>query len=312
MTDLLLQISGPVFLLLYLAAVITGLVIYHKLSRKIDFTYTEELSDHRPLTSAEVAVVKYKNVQPLIKTILVGLFENKYIQFLPDGKVEISKGNRPEKISVTDKIVYDYFKTPQNPRSVLRDSTVRYQMKHQVDEIKNVLIGKGIYRNAELKRKLFLLNMGILSVILIFAFTKISLASQYHHPVGYLTFLIILTLISFIAKMPGNLSFFGKKEIEKLEDKFKWVKDVHQPVEAPDNFDPMMTTALFGMGTLLLFSDYSVLGNDFPETKEMDNYSASGCSSCGSSSSGSDGGSSNGGSSCSSCSSGCGGCGGGD
>ena len=91
--------------------------------------------------------------------------------------------------------------------------------------------------------------------------------------------------------------------MQGLAEKFSEIKN-SKPNEAafPSGMDPVMVGALFGMGALFMFPEYSALEKQYPN--QTSNYS--GCTSCSTSSGG-----------CSSCSSGdgggggCGGCGGG-
>ena len=144
MLELIKQISGPFFLFLYAAIAIAAFYFYHWLVKKIDTQFADQFAGNVDISGIEVAVLKYKNTQPVIKAVMVSVFDKKYIEYLEDGTVQASRDNKPSNLNEIEKIIWDYFRTPQSPRSVIRDGEVRNRVKQQIDSIKDGLKEKGI------------------------------------------------------------------------------------------------------------------------------------------------------------------------
>ncbi|MBI5217889.1 MAG: TIGR04222 domain-containing membrane protein [Bacteroidia bacterium] len=310
MIEFIKSISGPEFLLYYLILVVVSYVLYQIYLKRSDAPLDYVIPDSMKPGAMEIAVLKSKGKPAhIIKTVMVGLFDKKLIEIRSDGTICKIADAKNKDLGEIEKIILNYFASPQAPNSIFTNSSIKMTISEKTIGIIEKLKDSNLLKNDVIlgrqRRVYAFFFIGVTGI----GFIKLILGIMRDKPVLFLILLLILTIFLYAFSYPKKYSAFGKKYLQYLARQMSGVRDYGNNQSAfPETMDPVMICALFGMGALFAFPEYSAMGSVFPNR----NVNYSGCTSCSTSSSG-----------CSSCSGGggdgggdaggggCGGCGGG-
>ena len=321
MLELLRNIPGPQFLVIFPLLVISGIVIGRLLINSGQSGLRmPEPSEFSPST---IACLR-GGWELVLKTTIFDLWQRGAIELTSDnssnntiafsllgkqftlGKAKASAYifRRAEGASAPSEriemAVWSFLKTTRKPDDFFKNSTLKSFVETRVRQSQQELERNGLMRSPDQRTQAWMIFLAILVMIEGIGISKLMLGLSHHKPVGFLIFMLFTALfaISISLRPSSKLTPLGRAFLKRLEEHFAWLKDAVKDKEKP-GIDPAYAFAIFGTtilaGTLL----YAPFSEAFPAR------SPGGC-----------GGGSCGGSSCSGggCSGGggCGGCGGGD
>ncbi|OFY96624.1 MAG: hypothetical protein A2309_05735 [Bacteroidetes bacterium RIFOXYB2_FULL_35_7] len=304
MFELIHQIQGPQFLLIFLTAIFVSYILYRVYLKTSDALREDVYSPSKQINPYELAVLKGKgNVPHFLKTILISLYDKKLIVLREDGTIIKTENSDCNKLTEGEKVVLRFFNPGQKAQDVFKDAGIKATLRNEIEKHKESLSMQNLLKPTSMLSKQRLVWILFWSLLMIFGIIKFSMGLNYDKPVLFLLILLLFAFFLYLFSFPRRISKNGKMFMRGLAEKFSDVKNA-KPNEAtlPSGMDPVMVGALFGMGALFMFPEYSALEKQYPN--QTSNYS--GCTSCSTSSGG-----------CSSCSGGdgggggCGGCGGG-
>lgn len=300
MLDLIKEIPGPYFLLLYTFISVCVIILTKKYAEK-DYTENFEIPEPSKITPLDIAVLT-KGIKGAIMVSVFNLWRLKKIKINKKHTAIILNkiNNDSDGLNKLETVIlnnlgnqkqYSYFFSAKSIKSV---ETIIQPNKNLLNELQ-------LIPGAEIKKRYWNLTLISSCLLFIIGFTKLYLGISRHKPVAFLVILMIISLIAlFIIVKPHKVKItcLGRKFLAVSSTRFEWLKkDKVESLLADNNL--LYGIALFGITPFL----GSHIGSDL-EAFAASSYKSSGCGSTGCS---------GGGSGCSggsSCGGGCGGCGG--
>ncbi len=303
MLDILVQIPGPIFLVLFTGLSVVCIFIGWLWVNADGSTQypLPELTRFDPLTLA--ALRGGRNA--VMRTAVFSLLERNLVQFQGKSRnVEIQGMPSDQKPRTgIEKEVYQFVQTPRRSRDLFLNADLRRRIEPHLAAIYRELEQLHLIRTGSDRLWAWLGTLVMFLVIAGVGGTKLILGLTRGRPV---LFLVILLIVSFIflfsVAKPWSLSSrLGCRYLKKLGKQFGWLKETVKQRESSEGIDPAFGVAIFGAGILAGSTFYTSYGEAFARSSSG---SSGGCGGgCGGGGCG-DGGCGGGG-----CG-GCGGCGG--
>lgn len=309
MIELLKEIPGPYFLILY-SGISILVVLIAKLIVENDYTRDLEIPEPTKLSPLEIAYLT-RGLKGAVIVSIFNLWRNKQIEInkidnniaLKQISFDYTGLNKLEttilKYSHTQKFYSGFFKK----ESINTSKKILLPVKEKLEKLK-------LLADASIVKRNWTASSLSIIILLLLGGTKLFLGLSRDKPVGFLFILILLSIcaVIFILK-PYNvhLTSLGKKFIKTSSKRFEWLKsNDNNAVMTDDNL--LFGISLFGISSFMNTGMGDMLENPYLLEKNAGTNSGTGCSGAGCGGGG-------GGSGCgggSSCGGGCGGCGGGD
>ena len=154
MLELIHQIPGPQFLLIYIIATIITYVAYRFYLKESDSLREDVYSPSGQINPYELAVLKGKgNVPHFLKTILVSLYEKKLIELTEDGRIVKSGNSIDNKLTEGENVVLRFFSTAQKAQDVFKDAGIKEKLRNEIEKHKESLGLKNLLKPASLLLK---------------------------------------------------------------------------------------------------------------------------------------------------------------
>lgn len=302
--ELLRQIPGPQFLLLYVLIACFALGLGRWLARRGSGGLFLS-RDYQRADALSVACLR-GGENEMLRIVILALLERKWAEIVEEEgskrKVIRACADGEGSLAGLEEAVHrrlhdgslatsELFADPR-----LIETVARFAAPLTVNlEREGLLAGAG---ERERARRL---RLSILAPLLLFGGAKLWLGIVRHKPVAFLVILLVLTIVAaFLLIRPGRLSARGEHYLAGLREHYRWLRDETNG----RSFNPALAVALFGVGVLSAHQAFAWLQQPYQDFFRQGG-SSSGCGSSGCSSSGCSSGGCGGGG-------GCGGCGGGD
>jgi len=314
MFEMIRQIPGPVFLLVYAVVVVFGIIIAKKWIAA-DGTGERSMPDLEQYDPISVALLK-GGLNEVIRTAVFLLVEKKLVEVKtpPDKPVLKAVSGKHAEMHPVEREVHNALqKGIEKPSDLFKSEDLRSRLETQLKTNRDGFERAQMLRTAEQKQQAGRKKWVVVFLLLAFGCIKLFLGIAYGRPVMFLAIELVVAVVLLLVLIKiSPLSTLGTRYVIVLKRHFTWIKDEMAQGKEPTGIDPAMAVALFGVGALVGFGAYQPFANAFPANRSGSAGSSSGgcgdSSGCGGSSGGgssdSGGGSDGGGG-------GCGGCGGG-
>lgn len=298
MFDFIRFIPGPDFLLYYFLYFAGMVFVYRVIAARMDTTVPRPFVQPEKESAIEIAYLKNpNNKMEILKIILFGLCQKGFLTLSEDAKAQLTDKaavNRDE-LNDLEKNLLGFF--PEKIGVAAQKALNSREIAPFFDGIRKRLISKKLLKNSEDQKRERSIRWLFYLLAFFPGFVKLFFGIAGGKRILFLAMmLVVLHMVWMIAK-PSPLTRQGKFYLKNLLARYSAMRQQFKgQTEFPNNMDPIMTAALFGVGALFIFSEFSAFSHSF-DTPSMTDSSISSDSSS-DSSSGCGGG-------------GCGGCGGG-
>jgi uncharacterized protein (TIGR04222 family) len=267
MTDMLIQIPGPVFLKIFMG--FSGLCIILAWLQARDTTTRYRIPEPTDLNAMEIAALRGgKNAA--IRTALFALWNREMLRFEGEAKstrIRSIPSQQPRENEI-EEAVYQFAQFPRHPDNLFSDPLLNAHVRDHLKPVNEKLGRMRLLRTKEDQKKTWQAFWAAFLAIAALGGTKFFLGLQRGKPVG---FLIALLVVSFIALMvilkptrgtrPTKL---GRRYLKSLRKHFNWLKDSITQGQTGEGMHLDMGIAVFGTGMLAGLPFYSSFIEAFP------------------------------------------------
>jgi uncharacterized protein (TIGR04222 family) len=309
MLEMLHQIPGPIFMLLYGALIIIGIVIGRKWIAA-DGSARFVMPDETRFDSIALSYLR-GGINSTIRIALLKLIKIRAVDIdESSGKSFIVKNEKHKgKLESVEEELYMAISGTISPSEIFKP-LIRLGIESRLKLIKEELTGAGLLRSGDAIRNARIKKGVIILLLLAVGLTKLYMGIIYNKPFVFLTIMISIEVILFFFVLKtGAVSTLGKKYMTQLAERFAWARDDFGKGNETTPVEPDFAAALFGTAVLVSLPAYETYARTFPARQTGDSSLTGGdwgtSNGCGGSTGGSDGGGGDSGGG------GCGGCGGG-
>ncbi len=311
MLELIRQIPGPWFLLLY-AAIIVGGLLFGRKWVNADDTGDRPLPDFARYDPLSLALLR-GGVNEAIRTVVFMLVDKKLIAIdATSGKpvLQVMPGTAAG-LGPMERDVYEAIrKGIANPGDLFKSAELRSRLEQKHLPIREEFERARLLRSADERSKAMFKKIVVAGSVLLFGLIKLALGLSHDRPVAFLLIelvIAVIVLLHFVRISP--FTNLGQRYLRGLENHFIWMQNELATGIRPAGIDPAMAVAIFGVAALTGFGEFAPVADAFPAKRGAAGDAGAGCGgSSGCSGSSGCGGSDGGGGGCSG--GGCGGCGG--
>ncbi len=316
MLQLIQQIPGPLFMLLIIAYTILVNYLFRIYIRNLDEKMVYKPVTEKDLSAKDILVLRTEGkVDQLIQLIVMDLWHRGFLKLDIAARLYAVTDADISGLSVGEKKMVNYFSTPKKIKRAMKEKELTWFYEAIVRDCTDKLKRLNLLKNNDILKQQTFIKRLVIASILILSLIKFYLGIINNKSVILLGFYMAIILLFGAFISIKTMTPMGKQLLKQLQQRYEWAKKPKRnETYIPNDADPMMAAAVFGVTALAFFPDY---GGFFETYKQNStDYSASGCTSCSTSSdssdssgsSGSDSGSGCGGGGCGG--GGCGGCGG--
>ena len=264
--EFLARIPGKDFLLIFVALVITTIIIC-SLWIKADGSIQYPLPELTHFDSISVALLS-GGVKSVIQTTVFRLWDRKLIDINGEGSnatLEIKKQSQQNPSGAVENEIYQFLQSPKKPKDIFKDASLQNRIKIHVEPIQRELEQLHLARTESGRKRAWGITAIAFLVIFGVGGTKYHLGKTFGYPTDYLIMLlwgsvIVLLFTTFAFGYLDNTTSLGRRYLEEMREHFDWLKESIDKGNVPEGIDPSLVVALGGIGILAgsaLYQPYS-------------------------------------------------------
>ena len=264
--EFLAQIPGKDFLLIFVALVITTIIICH-LWIKADGSRQYPLPELTSFDSIGVALLS-GGVYSVIQTTVFRLWDRKLIDINGEGSnatLEVKKQSQQNPSGAVETEVYQFLQSPKKPKDIFKDASLQNRIKMHVEPIQRELEQLHLSRTESGRKRAWGITAIAFLVIFGVGGTKYHLGKTFGYPSDFLFGLllgsvIVLLFTTFAFGYLDITTSLGRRYLKEMNEHFGWLKDSIDEGNVPEGIDPSLAVALGGIGVLAgsaLYQPYS-------------------------------------------------------
>jgi uncharacterized protein (TIGR04222 family) len=303
MTEFIVHIPGPVFLLFFSVLSIICIIISKILISRDGY---ENLPVPEPSQFEPTAIASLRGGWgAVIRVTLFNLWERKMIEITGSGNdTRIKSSGTGEHGNAIEAKIFKILTEPQKPSNLFKDKSLITAVDGYLREANLKFEKIHLIRTKDDKKKAWMITLSAFCIFILIGMFKTYMGIMRDKPVVFLVLLIVLfTVIHLVVQQPWkSITGLGNKFLKKAQENFGSLKDEISRGIIPEGANPAMAVAVFGVGILAGSALFTAYSSAFPADRSgHGNYGCSGGCGSGCSSGCSGGGG---------CGGGCGGCGG--
>jgi len=267
--EFLAQIPGKYFLLIFVALVITTIIICGLWIKK-DGSIQYPLPELTRFDSIGVALLS-GGVKSVIQTTVFRLWDRKLIDINGEGSnatLEIKKQSQQNPSGAVENEIYQFLQSPKKPKDIFKDASLQDRIKMHVEPIQRELEQLHLARTESERNRAWGITAIAFLVIFGVGGTKYHLGKTFGYPTDFLFALLWGSLIVLWISTTSSAIFgssditttLGRRYLKEMREQFSWVKESIDKGNVPEGIDPSLVVALGGIGILAgsaLYQPYS-------------------------------------------------------
>lgn len=272
MLDPLIQIPGPVFLIVYAGAALLGCIAARWWA---DADGSLAHPAPRPDELGPVALASLRGGTPaVLRSVIVRLWSRGLLT-LDEKKGKLARHGTPtERLQPLEELIWRAADVPVSVHALMRGETLR-QAEHRLAGLHEQLEHRHLRRSAADRQRALLAGVTVGVALLAFGGTKLLLGVARGRPVEFLAMLLIAApLLLFFSLPRGTATRLGRRHLRDVRDHFRWSLDQLREHGPDSSFDPAFTLAVFGIGAVAALPGYSSFRKLF---QQGDSGIAGGC-----------------------------------